>query len=583
MLAGVLRFYALSFGFPLMEAGPDEVQIANRSLRFFTGDLNPHFFQYPTLYLYLVAAAYGASAVFQSLLGADLGGLLLSTAVHPIPVVFSARVISALAGTATPVVVYLAAERLSGRRAGLVAALFMAVSVVHVRDSHFGRSDALLTLFIALAGLFVLRAHDRGTKRDYIWTGVFAGLATSTKYVGVVFVAPVVALHWWRFMRGAKGSRLAGRRPYSVVRAGITSTRKSLSDERLWLFAIAAVVAFVAFTPFSIFDFGLFSNHFLFQLSHLEGGHGLDLGVGGWYHLRYTLPLGMGWPVFLAGIAGAGVAFKKDWERAAVFFMFPALFYLLTADSRTVFLRYMLPLFPFVAVAAGTFTALLIDRLPDTRRLVLGGLVAGLFAAPSLYASVQFDRLSARTDSRVLAGEWLRANAPESENTVHQTGVRYGHLELPMTGDSLRARRDRVAQQSTWGSAALLKMWRYSVRVLDAEIDGLEAQGAGARFTEVTFAEKSSAFGGGARPDYVVVLESPLLQYNPVPASLREVLQEEYRLAKAVRGVGKPGSPGWFDQHDAFYLPLVGFGGVVRPGPDVTIYERVSTLEDNDR
>ncbi len=43
------------------------------------------------------------------------------------------------------------------------------------------------------------------------------------------------------------------------------------------------------------------------------------------------------------------------------------------------------------------------------------------------------------------------------------------------------------------------------------------------------------------------------------------------------------GTPGWYDQHDAFYLPLVGFGGVVRPGPDVTIYQRVSTPEENDR
>ncbi|MFV2006656.1 MAG: ArnT family glycosyltransferase [Longimicrobiales bacterium] len=583
LLAAILRLYALNFGFPHTQATPDEIQLARRSLRFFTGDLNPHFYEYPTLYLYLVAAVYGAAALFQSLLGADFATILLDEAVRPISVVFSARMVSALAGTATPVVVYFAAKTLSGRRAGLAAALFMAVSVVHVRDSHFGRSDALLTLFIALAGLFVLRAHDYGTRREYIWTGVFAGLAASTKYVGLVFGGPVVALHWWAFVRGAREWRLEDGSAPSIVRSLVVMTWRSVLDARLWLFGLAAVSAFVMFTPFSILDFEIFSNHFLSQMGHLKGGHGLDLGVGGWYHLRYTLPLGLGWPVFLGGIAGAGIAFRQNWERSAVFFMFPVLFYLLTADSRTVFLRYMLPLFPFVSVAAGIFTAFLIDRLPDARRVVLGGLLVGLFAAPSLYAAVQFDRMLARTDSRVLAGRWLQENARAGENTVHQTGVVYGRLELPETADSLRARRDRVVRQASWGSGALEKAWSYSIRSLDAKIDWLEAQGSEARFTAVTFDEDTGSFGDGDPPDYVVVLESPLRLYSPVFAALREILQDEYRLVESVRGVGGLDAPGWYDQHDAFYLPLIGFGGVVRPGPDITIYQRMSEPEDTAR
>ena len=47
--------------------------------------------------------------------------------------------------------------------------------------------------------------------------------------------------------------------------------------------------------------------------------------------------------------------------------------------------------------------------------------------------------------------------------------------------------------------------------------------------------------------------------------------------------MGGNDTPGWYDQHDAFYLPLIGFGGVVRPGPDVTIYERMSAPGDTAR
>ena len=114
----------MNFGFPHTQATPDEIQIARRSLRFFTGDLNPHFYEYPTLYLYLVAAVYGVAALFQSLLGADFATLLLDEAVRPVSVVFTARIVSALAGTATPVVVYFAAKRLSGRRGTCASSRF---------------------------------------------------------------------------------------------------------------------------------------------------------------------------------------------------------------------------------------------------------------------------------------------------------------------------------------------------------------------------------------------------------------------------------------------------------------------------
>jgi len=63
------------------------------------------------------------------------------------------------------------------------------------------------------------------------------------------------------------------------------------------------------------------------------------------------------------------------------------------------------------------------------------------------------------------------------------------------------------------------------------------------------------------------LLESPLVIYTNVPTALARVIASEYTEAHRVEGVPTDG-PGWYDQHDAFFVPFSGFGGVTRPGTD---------------
>ena len=57
-VAFIVRFKGVWFGYPL-PVHPDEPFIVNSALRMITmGDLNPHFFDYPTLNIYLQASLY---------------------------------------------------------------------------------------------------------------------------------------------------------------------------------------------------------------------------------------------------------------------------------------------------------------------------------------------------------------------------------------------------------------------------------------------------------------------------------------------------------------------------------------------
>jgi hypothetical protein len=103
---------------------------------------------------------------------------------------FGLRTVSAVAGVATVPVAYLIGVELRGRRAGLWAAALVAVNPMMLWYSQEARAYALVALFGALSALYWLRAERGGARRDFVWWGIWSGLALGTHY----FVAfPILA------------------------------------------------------------------------------------------------------------------------------------------------------------------------------------------------------------------------------------------------------------------------------------------------------------------------------------------------------------------------------------------------------
>lgn len=121
------------------------------------------------------------------------------------------RSLSALAGTASIAVVYLAARALPlPRRAALIAAAIVAVSPVLIWFSQDARAYALVFLFAALSFLFFARARRSGAGRDLVWWGACSALALATHYFAGFLVAPeAVLLLLGRNRRGAALATLA--------------------------------------------------------------------------------------------------------------------------------------------------------------------------------------------------------------------------------------------------------------------------------------------------------------------------------------------------------------------------------------
>lgn len=100
----------------------------------------------------------------------------------------------AVAGVLSVWFVYGAVTLVSSRTAGLVAALFLAVTPVHVMVSHSNNLDAVLVCVMSGSAYAAVRAVTSGRLRQLAIASVVAGLAMTAKMLAGVPVMPGVAL-----------------------------------------------------------------------------------------------------------------------------------------------------------------------------------------------------------------------------------------------------------------------------------------------------------------------------------------------------------------------------------------------------
>jgi hypothetical protein len=418
IFAAWLRLSGLSFGLPAVY-NPDEVAIMSRALAFATGDLNPHNFLYPTLYFYVLFAWIGASFVVSWIVGAtpSLSAFQTQFFVDPTAVYLAGRALGVACGVATVALVFMLGRRLFGARAGLAAALFLAVAPTSVRDSHYVKHDVPVTLAIVgailaivalarstadlesrspaiAAGTEAAGTREGDVRRRLLVAGALCGVAFSTHYYAV-FLALPLAIAAWQATHG--GGWIA------VVRAWIRA-------------GLAAAVVFFALSPFLLVEPAtawndIVANRQIVMDRAVSGGGQLFSSAPAYVRMLWNEAIG--WPVALASLAGAFLLAWRNPALALVLAAFPIAF--LAFISNTVAAsRYLNPVLPFVALTAGYAVAAL-SRL--------GPLTAGLsvlLAVPGLVLSFALGRFFQQTDTRTIALHAFEKQAPAGSTVLVQ-------------------------------------------------------------------------------------------------------------------------------------------------------------------
>ena len=380
---------------------PDEPMYIDNAMRLIrTGDFSSAWPTNPPLFQNLLAVVY----LLYHVIGRMLGGgdviveMTRMADLYPAPIYLMARISSAMIGAMSIPLVYLIARSVHTRIAGLFAALIVAVSFGHVRDSHFATNDIMLCTMVLLSVYCAIRYH-RDQRLDWIIASfVTAGFAIATKYNGIiVLLVPAVA--------------------------GLTTIKRPLSVDRIigsgrrLATALAGGVALaVILLPFVLKDAPLYLSGALHQLSiNRNPGFGQmpDMPLLLW--LR-SLPITVGWLPLGSSVIGLchlvilGIMRRLRLSVLIILFVFPVVYLILMSSTLQFAVRFGLPLIPFIAILAGIGADCLISLCRARARMSALVILTVVLVSQPLLLSLSYDVLMFRTDTRISADRWIQEN-----------------------------------------------------------------------------------------------------------------------------------------------------------------------------
>ncbi len=539
VLALGLRLWGLDWQLP-WQFHPDEGHYTWKAMELLERDsLNPRYFRNPSLFTYVLLGQY-------KLLGFEPAKASQATTTDghfrpPSGVAFVGRLNVALMGAATVAAVAWIGRHLLGPWTGVLSALFLGVAFIHVRDSHYATNDVPATFLLTLSVAACLAIVRRPTWQAYLLAGLFGGLATSTKYNAGLFVAPLLAAHAvavWRAWRG-------GKLPPQPVRSAVFP---------LALAGGVSLAAYLAGTPHTVLDFPKFWADFRtqsnFMMERWEGQATLPPGV------PYLLALGqgMGWVMLGLAAIGLGLLARRAPSAVLVLAAYPIAYLLFMLASELFFVRFALPVVPFLCILAACAVVLLARTVRAAGRdapigpeisgrgragLVGVGLVLAAVLQPTM-DSVCHNLLVMQDDTRALATRWALDNIRPGEKVLVE--------EYTI--------RDEVPRE-------------YGRPVWGLDMDELDVNG-------VSRSEPTAPLRGSAR--YIIISSFQYERFSRGPGRAERqgvfysTLDRDWRLV-AEFAPGRGSEPLPFDLED-IYTPFSDLGRYERPGPTVKVYKR---------
>jgi uncharacterized membrane protein len=326
----------------------------------------------------------------------SLGEFGIENKFDPTNLYLIGRATSVLFGVFTVPVVYWLGRAAYSKTIGLLASAFLAVTFIHVRDSHYAVNDIATTLFVTLALVGAIMLNKRGSSRWYVFSGIAVGLGFATKYSAIISVIPILIAH---FIRPS---------------VKVTDIRK-LNLRPLLLFIAVCLLVSVAASPYFILDFGQVVqdiNSSLYQAGQ-AGFDGWEIDQDGSiaYYVK-SLIWGLGFGLFVLSLIGACFALLRHRKVDIIIVSLPIVFFIAASSQSMYFARFLLPIVPVLLVLSALVLTKALKRIIQNtlhRGLALAAVSLILLIQPAA-ASLRHDYLLTQSDTRTLAKQWIDSN-----------------------------------------------------------------------------------------------------------------------------------------------------------------------------
>ncbi|WP_295530053.1 glycosyltransferase family 39 protein [Novosphingobium sp. Chol11] len=418
-----LRLASIRFGLPAMN-DQDELMFelgALKMLREVT--LNPGWFGHPaTTTMYVLAVINAGVFVFALLTGRATSAAQFGDMVYADPswIVVPGRIAMALFALAAIWLTWSLARRFFGERAGLAAALLLALNPVFLNWSQIIRSDVMGCVFMLLCMRACAALAVSGKWRDYLLAALWLGVAVATKWPFALTGVAMLTASVFAARSGVLPVRTAALR---MVAAGLA----------------AAAILFIV-SPYLLLDYPTALGNLRGESrAHHVGANGGSLWFNLQWYFRGAMLWGFGW--LGLGLAALG-ALQLHRHRLALAILTPvsAAFLIVICAQHLIWERWSLPLMPLGAILAGYGFVCLIDLLkarvggPGWIAPVATGVpVAVLIAAAALLALRDFSDARARmNDTRQIAAHWALGHIPPGSRVLIEHNA-FDLIEQPWT------------------------------------------------------------------------------------------------------------------------------------------------------
>ncbi|MBA4312635.1 MAG: hypothetical protein C0417_08395 [Chlorobiaceae bacterium] len=414
--AGFLRFIHIGWGLPELFEEGTPLRIAWKFWNWGNPgfNFNPEFFNYPALTFYIQFIAQSVHFGIGNLFGFYATINDFGTTITPL--VYTARAVDAIFDIGIIIVIYRFANEFFNKRTSIIAAIILTVNPLHIKFSHLIQVDTILTFFSALAVLYVYRVYSTPKSKWYYLAGISIGLAASSKYTGAFLIFFLIAAHL-------------------MQSSHLRNSLRTLKDQRLIVSLMIALGLFLLLNPFILLTPNAFEKDFSFEQQHMAGGH---LGIPEsqstlYYYFLDALPTNFGWIFYIISILSIIIILKERKRNELLLLIYPLLFLVVVSTWIMRAERYILPIFPMVAVIGSIGINKFLSVMDDDKskfwtrfnqnprkQIFLYSIICLIIIFQPVFDSYNYLKSLGLKDTRTITKTWIRSNVPI--NSIIATG-----------------------------------------------------------------------------------------------------------------------------------------------------------------
>jgi hypothetical protein len=388
----------------------DEINEVFEALRVSSGQLNYERW-FKRFYLYVLAVEYGVYYVAGWTVGLFASPLDFAAKIirDVSPLFLIARVTSAIAGTASVILVYQIGRRLYDRKTGLIAAIFLCFNAVNIELSHYARVDATLCAVVLLTFYWIVCIFKQGDERRlryYSLAGLFMGIAIQNKSPAIALIFPFFFAH--------------------LVTVDFTISPRALLNRNMLAAGVCLVIGLMIGNPAVIFAPVKFlqglvavSDNFTTAINETRSEQIGYLVYLLYFFREFGLPLS----IFVTYSLGRALFGRQKDDLLVLSFAIP-FFGAMGASRYMVSDSYMIPLMPFLYLLCSRYLVLEVKRI-DSGRWANGHLVwlamLVLIAYPVAKAGQVVVSFSGQ-NTRYLAKNWIESNISAGSKVLMDSG-----------------------------------------------------------------------------------------------------------------------------------------------------------------